>query len=91
MKLLKRIYDHLFPEYVTLWADKAIWDINTDIGWEWTNHAVYEVKYSIKLNKLKLVTSGYKPKQHKHYGNVVIPAWIRFLDEYTKRCVHVNN
>lgn len=66
IKLIKYLF---FPKWETLYSFTAEWEY-TDTG-KLAHHSFYQIQGSIIRNKFKLITSGYKPKTHQYYSEVL--------------------
>lgn len=66
-------------DWYIVWANNAPWEIDKGID-TISKTSVYEIFYSPYRNKYKFKCSGYKPKQHNCY-NDVIKILNKFINE----------
>ncbi len=69
LKLLKILFN---LDYITVYTKRGIWEINDYSFGEppMTNKksCIYKIQYSKIRDKYRLITSGYKTKEHKLYS-----------------------
>ena len=80
---MKELLKYIFcPNWVLIDSDYALWsvtkrDYNGNIVHSEEKRAIYKFYYSDVRCKIKLVCSGYFPKEHDFYSVVALPR-IRF-------------
>lgn len=81
MNIFKHIYYYLFPNWKVIKALRGEWtDGPNTVTW---SICVFEIKYSKRLNKYKLVLSGNSPKKHPMY-DIAIKYLNTFENELQK-------
>ena len=63
-------------DWKVVWAESAVWTRTsrsefTNSNNSWDENCFYIIEYSESRNKYRLKTSGYKPKDHIFYGDVL--------------------